>query len=289
MIVVTIVIVAYNSAADLPACLDAVWHQSLPRYRYEVVVVDNASHDDSAEVVSRDFPWVRLLRSRCNLGFAGGTNLGVRCARGVRVALLNPDTIADPHWLEELLRVADLNPAGTACSKLVLRGTPAVINSTGLTLLHDGRGADRDYLQIDHGQAEAQSSVFAGCGAAVLLRIPKSGPLFDPRLFLYCEDLDRGWRDWQSDMGMMYAPRSIVRHAVGAAKPSALTRFYAERNRALVALKNGDRILALRCLAILAAKVPLAVWKRDQPTAIARALASYFWHAPGILLGRWVS
>lgn len=287
--IVTVVIVAYNSAADLPGCLGAVRNQSLPRHRYEVVVVDNRSRDDSAGVVRRDFPWVRLVRSRRNLGFAGGTNLGVSYARGERVALLNPDTVADPHWLEELLYAADANPAGTACSKLVLRDRPGVINSTGLSLLSDGRGADRDYLQCDIGQAESQSWVFAGCGAAALLRVPKSGPLFDPRLFMYSEDLDRGWRDWRAGSGIVYAPRSVVRHAVGAARPSATTRFYAERNRALVALKNGDWVLALRCLATLAAKVPLALWRRDRPAAVVRALVSCSWHAPGVLARRWRS
>lgn len=286
---VTVVVVAYNSGRDLPACLDALRHQSLPRHRYEVVVVDNASRDDSAAVVRRQHAWVRLIRSKRNLGFAGGTNLGVELARGDRVALLNPDTIADPHWLEELLRAADANPARTACSKLVLRRTPGVLNSTGLTLLRDGRGADRDYLQCDSGQAESRSLAFAGCGAAVLLRLPASGPLLDPRLFLYCEDLDRGWRDLKSGGGPAYAPRSVVRHAVGAATPSATTRFYAERNRALVALKNGDAMLAARAALTLLAKLPLALGRRDQPGAVARALASFAWRAPLVLARRLAS
>ena len=284
--VVTVVVVAYNSARDLPACLAALAGQTLPRHRYEVVVVDNASADGSAELVRRDFPAVRVVVSRRNLGFAGGNNLGVRHARGDRVALVNPDTVADPHWLEELLRAADANPAGTACSKLVLRDAPGVINSTGLTLLRDGRGADRNYLRADAGQAEAQSWAFAGCGAAVLLRIPRRGPLFDPRLFLYGEDLDRGWRDWRGGTGPVFAPRSLVRHAVGAATPSASTRFYTERNRALVALRNGDAPLATRCALTLAAKLPLALVRRDQPAAVARALASFLRHAPAVLARR---
>ena len=284
--VVTVVVVAYNSARDLPACLAALAGQTLPRHRFEVVVVDNASTDGSAALVRRDFPNARVVASRRNLGFAGGNNLGVTYARGDRVALLNPDTIADPHWLEELLRAADANPADTACSKLVLRDAPGVINSTGLTLLRDGRGADRDYLRDDAGQAESQSWAFAGCGAAVLLPIPERGPLFDPRLFLYCEDLDCGWRDWRGGGGPVYAPRSVVRHAVGAATPSPTTRFYAERNRALVALKNGDAALAYRCALTLAAKVPLALMKRDQPAAVARAFLSYLWHAPAVLAER---
>lgn len=287
--IVTVVIVAFNSAPDLPACLAALEVQTLPRYRFEVVVVDNASTDGSADLVARDFKWVRVVRSGRNSGFAGGNNLGAALARGDRVALLNPDTVADPHWLEELLRAADTNPAGTACSKLVLRDQPGVLNSTGLTLLRDGRGADRDYLRADMGQAESRSWVFAGCGAAVLLRLPASGPLLDPRLFLYAEDLDRGWQDWRGSGGPLSAPRSIVRHAVGAAARSPLVRFYTERNRPLVAIKNGDAMLALRCVATLAAKVLLATLNRDRPAVLVRALASFFWHAVPVVARRMVS
>ncbi len=298
--VVTVVVVSYNAAGYLGACLAGLAAQTLPRHRFEVVVVDNHSGDGSAGLVRERFPWVRVVAMGVNAGFTGGNNAGASLARGDRVALLNPDTVPDPHWLEELLRAAGHNPHRTACSKLVFLHDPATLNGAGLELLRDGRGADRGFRRHDRGQYERREPVFAGCGAAVLLRVPAGGePLFDPRLFLYYEDLERGWRDRLRGSGPVYASRSVVRHAHGAAAgdESPVFWFHVERNRALAALKNADWPLAVKCAAVLAAKVPEAVVRslRGPRTgrarwavtaAVARALASYVRHAPAVLLHR---
>ncbi len=296
---VTVVVVNYNGAAYLAACLDALAVQTLPRYRFEVVVVDNASVDASADLVRTRFPWVRLVALPKNVGFAAGNNAAVPFAHGTRLVLLNPDTVADPHWLEELLRAADANPHRTAASKLVFEADPGTLNSTGLFLLRDGRGTDRGFRHRDEGQYERREPVFAGCGAAVVLPTPADGRVFDPRYFLYSEDLDRGWRDQSRGVGTVYAPRSLVRHRHGAAvgDESPLFWFYAERNRALAALQNGDPVLAAYCALVLAAKVPQAMVRslRGPRTgrarwavtgAVAKAFVSYLRHAPAVLWAR---
>ena len=193
-VLVSVVVVNYRGAAYLAACLTALAEQTLPRHRYEVILVENASADGSAELVRDRFPWVRLVESGVNLGFAAGNNLGVSHARGVWVALLNNDTVADPFWLEELLRQLT-GPKDAAVSKLVYAGDPDTLNSAGLTLLRDGRGADRGFGHADAGQYERAEPVFAGCGAALPLPRPASGvDPFDARYFLYYEDLELGWR-----------------------------------------------------------------------------------------------
>jgi GT2 family glycosyltransferase len=227
---------------------------------------------------------------KTNTGFAEGTNVAAREARGRTLVLLNNDTIPDPHWLAELLRAAAKSPSGMAASKLVFAHDPTRINSTGLILLRDGRGADRGFRRPDDGRYERTEPVFAGCGAALALPAPGPGqPVFDPRLFLYSEDLDLEWRVRLAGGGVVYAPRSLVRHVHGAAAGdrSPLFAFYNERNRALVALRNGDPVLAVWSAAVLFAKAGRAVVQRE-PTAraVAAAAVSYLWHAPRVLAER---
>lgn len=301
---VSVLVVSYNGAAHLPGCLDALASQTLPRHRFEVVVVDNASADGSADLVRTRYPWCRLAASRQNLGFTGGNNLAAALAHGDRLALLNHDTVADPHWLEELLRAADANPGQIVASKLVFAHDPTLINSAGLTLLRDGRGADRGFRHADRGQYEAREPVFMGCGAAVLLdRPPRGEALLEPGYFLYYEDLDLGWRHRLDGGTVAYAPRSLVRHAHGAAAGdgSPLFWFCVERNRALTALRNADAFLAAYAALTLHAKVIQAAARwliaaltgrhtpRSRPAvakAVARAALSYWRHAPLALFDR---
>jgi len=79
------------------------------------------------------------------------------------------------------------------------------------------------------------------------------------RLFLYYEDLDAGWRWQQRGESVWYSPRSLVRHAVGAAETSATHRYYVERNRVLTAVRHADLPLAIYSLLVLALKVPQAL------------------------------
>ncbi len=294
---VSVLVVNYNGAKHLPACLTALEQQTLPRHRFEVVVVDNASADGSADLVRERFPWVRLVALDRNTGFAGGNNVAARYAHGRLLVLLNNDTVPDPFWLEELLRAAAENPGGSAASKLVFAHDPRTINSAGLFLLRDGRGADRGFRQPDAGQFEASGPVFAGCGAAVAVPAPPSGrPVFDPRYFVYYEDLDAGWRAELRGEGAVYAPRSLVRHIHGAAAgdESPVFWFHVERNRALTALRNGDPFLAVWGGVGLFAKVAQAVARAaagrrswSAAWAVTRAAASYLRWAPVVLVERY--
>jgi GT2 family glycosyltransferase len=100
---VTVVVVSYNGAHLLPDCLRALAAQDLPEGRMAVWVVDNGSRDGSAELLARDFPWVRVLANPVNDGFAGGNNLALWQVETPFVALLNNDARPEPDWLRRLL------------------------------------------------------------------------------------------------------------------------------------------------------------------------------------------
>ncbi len=276
---VSVLVVNFNGAAHLPGCLLALARQSLPRHRFEVVVLDNASVDGSAELV-REHPWMTLVRSPVNLGFAEGNNVAARYAHGSRLVLLNNDTLPDPHWLTELVRVSDRHPGRLVASKLVFAHDPTLMNSGGLVLLRDGRGADLGFRRPDDGRFERTQPVFAGCGAALLVPRPPHGRLlFRGEYFVYYEDTELGWRHRRAGSGCVFAPRALVRHVHGAAAGDRSPVFarYNDRNRALTALRHGDPVAAAYSLAALAAKAV-----RGQLPAALSAVR----HAPRVLAER---
>src|SRR5436190_10168824 len=113
----SIIIVAYNAHAYLEKCLSSVLETS--GARCEVILVDNASSDGSAEVAAQKFPHVRVIRNADNPGFGQGNNLGAQWATGNYLVFLNPDTIVEAGWLEALITALEENPrAGLATSKI---------------------------------------------------------------------------------------------------------------------------------------------------------------------------
>lgn len=290
--VLSVLVVNYNGAAHLPHCLTALAEQTYPADRFEVVVFDNGSTDGSADEAERKHPNVRLIRAGRNHGFAAGNNLAAGHARGDYWVLLNPDTLPDPFWLEEVDRAIGENPGCVIACKLVLADDPNRLNSAGLFLTRDGRGADRGFRQPDDGRYEGGGEVFAGCAAA--LAVPTGIELFDPDLFLYCEDLEFGWRWRKAGRRVVFAPRAVVRHAVGAASDSPTYWFHSERNRALVALRHGDPVMATtaglglflraaRAVALAMIGHPAAKYRWPNALAVVRALGSYLWRCPPVL------
>ena len=101
--IATVVIVNYNGAHLLPACLDALDAQRSDDAPFDTVVVDNASGDGSLDLLASGYPWVSVIASPTNTGFAGGNNLALRQVRTPYAVLLNNDATPEPRWLANLL------------------------------------------------------------------------------------------------------------------------------------------------------------------------------------------
>lgn len=118
---VSVIIVNYNGARYLSACLDALREQTYPSDHFEAIVSDNGSADGSLELLHDNYPWVRVLANRRNLGFASGNNVAIQIAQGEYIVLLNNDTLPSPMWLENLVSVAESHPqAGMVTGHLQL-------------------------------------------------------------------------------------------------------------------------------------------------------------------------
>jgi GT2 family glycosyltransferase len=261
----SVIVVNYNGRHHLAECLCALAKQTLPAHQFEVILVDNGSTDSSVEFVQRHFPRVGVIALEKNVGFAAGNNIGLAHAAGRCIALLNNDTSANPRWLEAMLRTLDEFPdAGGVACKIRFHHDPATLNSAGLVLYRDGRGGDRGFRQTDCGQFDRPDEVFGPCGAAMMLRrelIADIG-LFDEKLFMYYEDLDLAWRAHLRGWRFAYAPSAEIRHVHcgTSGEWSPFFRYYVERNRVLVNVKNASLILALIVLIGFPVRAGRAWW-----------------------------
>lgn len=213
----SVVVVNWNSAEDLRACLTSLRGQT--HRNLEIVVVDNGSADGSPDLVTAEFPECVLLRETENLGFAEACNRGIAVSHGEWVAMLNNDTVADPDWAKALVEAAAAAPAscGMLQSLLLFQSRPDTINSTGIELTYSGGGRDRDggkpFLPR-HGTEEIFCPT-AGAAAyrrSMLEAIRLPDGYFDRTHFMYYEDLDLGWRARLAGWTALYVSASKVLH-----------------------------------------------------------------------------
>jgi len=238
---IALVIVNHNSGECLERCLQAVAAQQLAPAR--VIVVDNASTDDSLAAARRRGASVEILAQERNLGFAAANNLAVAEAADCEwVALLNPDAFPEPGWLAVLAEAARARPdCASFASRLVrqggteLDGTGDVYHVSGLAWRrHHGRPART--LDLD------TEEVFAACAAAALYRreVFQAVGGFDEAYFCYFEDIDLGFRLRLAGHGCLYLPGAVCEHLGSATtgKGSDFSVYYGHRNLVWTFVKN---------------------------------------------------
>jgi GT2 family glycosyltransferase len=215
---VSVVIVNYNGRHHLEKCLPSV--AATAHVPTEVILADNGSSDDSLEWVRQHYPDLRILDLGANLGFGEANRRGIEAATSEYVALLNNDTVVEPGWLHEMLRVLMTDPTvGAACSTLHFMQHPGVLNGRGGGMSKLGYGFDHDAAcPADTGEAvPAVRDVLFPTAAAMLMRKRDFGECggFDQSYFMYHEDVDLGWRLWLLGWRVVVVRDSIVHHHFG--------------------------------------------------------------------------
>lgn len=235
----SVIIPNWNGLRYLRPCLASLETQTYPSF--EVIVVDNASSDDSVETVRREFPKVRLLVLTHNGGYSGGCNAGMREARGEIIVFLNNDIEAEPTWMEALIDALDRHPdAGSAASRIMLYDRPNHIHSAGDTYGLDGLPESRGVWQPYGPPYDRECYVFGGCGGALAYRrstLDEIG-LFEEAFFMYCEDVDLNWRAQLAGFRCIYTPDAVVRHHLSATGGGSLSSYYVGRNTIWVIARN---------------------------------------------------
>ncbi len=251
---VAICIVTYNSARFIGRCLEWVLNQDYPRI--EVIVIDNASADETTHIL-RDFEdRVRVTYNRINTGFAAAQNQAIGRSDSDWVLTLNPDVRLTSSFVTTLLTAAEKSlEIGSACGKLLAMSEdfeiPAqpIFDSTGIYFTLNLRHFDRGSRRADNGQYDRLEYVFGATGAAALYRremireVSISGEFFDSDFFAYREDADVAWRAQLLGWRCLYVPNAIAYH-VRSVLPSnrrslpAVINMHSVKNRFLMRIKN---------------------------------------------------
>ncbi|RLC69831.1 MAG: glycosyltransferase family 2 protein [Chloroflexi bacterium] len=286
---VSVIIPHWNAAHHLPTCLESLRHQTHPRV--EVIVADNGSTDGSLELLS-DYAWVRVLPLGENRGFAGACNAGIQAARGEIILLLNNDTEADPHWLEEIIAAFERHPeAGLIASKMLLFDRRDTFHTAGDFYRVDGIPGNRGVWQHDEGQYDREEYVFSACGGSAAYRREMLGQigLLDEDFFFSCEDVDLAWRAQLAGYRCVYAPRAVVYHKLSATGGGVTASFYDGRNFIYLLAKDypGD-LWRIHWRAILRAQLRITVkalraWCGEAARARLRGQLVGLLHIPKIL------
>ena len=237
---VSVIVVNWNRAALLRNCLKSLFSQrDAP---LEIIVVDNGSTDDSATVVSSEFPAVQLIRNRTNRGFCAANNQGIAAARGEFIALLNNDAEAESGWAAALVQACRSAPSvGMVACKILVYEDPSRIDKVGHLIYPDGQNRGRGSGALDRGQFDRIEPVLWPDGCAALYRAEMLREIggFDEDLFAYGDDAELGLRARLAGWDCLYTPFAVVRHHRGSTLGlRSMKRLHLiERNRVLLAVK----------------------------------------------------
>jgi GT2 family glycosyltransferase len=281
----SIIIVSWNTRNLLADCLESVsLDLSTSHLSAEVVVVDNASHDGTADMVRSRFGWARLIANSDNLGFARANNQALRTTTGRYVLLLNPDTRLEPGALQTMVGFLDQHPFAGAIGSRLLNEDGSLCTSCqpaptltreAWRLFHLDRVYPLAVYSMDNWSPDAPRPVDVIQGASMLLRrsaLERVGPL-DEDYFIYSEEVDLCYRLRRSGWQIWWVPQATVLHYGGRSTRQVAAAMFLRlyQGKVLYFRKNHGGASASRYKLILAAAAlgrllvtPLA-WLRDEP------------------------
>lgn len=238
---ISIITVNYNGFKDTCELIDSITFTD----DMEVIVIDNASKEDEATLISRRYPQVKTIRSNKNLGFAGGNNLGIKAAKGKYLFLINNDTIFKDFNILPLIERLESSPTiGMACPKIRFAWDNNPIQFAGYTPLSKitVRNQAIGYGKEDKGQYDTPYPTPYAHGAAMLIKreaIEKVG-LMPECYFLYYEEFDWSMMFTQAAYEIWYEPTCTIYHkeSQSTGQDSPFRTYYITRNRLLLVKRN---------------------------------------------------
>ena len=220
----SIIIVTWNTKDLLQKCLDSIY-KTIHDITFEVIVIDNASEDDTVVMLRGNFPHITLLKNSQNLGFGAANNQGLQIMRGRYALLLNSDTVLTIHAVEELFAFMETHPeSAMACGQLLnsdgskqnsIASFPSLLtlmtNMPLLEYLFPKRYPSKRY------NYEKPIEVDSGIGACLLVRkkaIDEVG-MFDERYFFFFEETDCAYQMKKAGWKIFHIPTAFIYHFQG--------------------------------------------------------------------------
>lgn len=232
--IVSIIVVSYNTAAMTIACLRSILAETVQN-SFEILVVDNASTDGSADQIARDLPQVALIRSAENIGFARANNLAAQNAKGQFLLLLNPDTVIIDSAIDRLLRFAESTPdAGIWGGRTVFSNRELNPSSCwafmslwslfaqaiGLTsLFRNSPIANPEGYGGWRRDTVRNVDIVTGCFLLIDHSLWKRLGGFDGNFFMYAEEADLCFRAKKLGALPIISPDAVIIHYGGASEP----------------------------------------------------------------------
>ncbi|MBI5123542.1 glycosyltransferase family 2 protein [Candidatus Roizmanbacteria bacterium] len=263
---VSIIILTYsNQWNNVKKCLQSF--KQVKFISYEIILVDNASIDDTVANVKKYYPKVVLIENKKNMGFCEGNNIGLRKSNGEFILFLNNDTEVTPTILEPLVEILQKDSSvGVVQPKMRQLIEKDKLDACASFLTNSGFLYHYGYSQKENNKKYNQKLfMYSAKGACFLTRkslIKKIG-LFDPDYFAYFEETDFCHRVWLSGFTVVYEPRSEMFHLGGGDKKNdhpARLQVDSYKNRIQTYLKNLGtveliKIIPLHILSCLAAAI----------------------------------
>jgi hypothetical protein len=244
IVLLSIITINYNGLKDTCELIDTL---PLKDKSIEVIVVDNASAQDEATIIEERYPQVKIIRSKKNLGFAGGNNLGIKAAQGKYLFFLNNDTLLKPQAsdLRPLISRLESSPKiGMVCPQIKFSWGKQMIQFAGYTPLSTitMRNKAIGCGEVDHGQYNTPHPTPYAHGAAMMVKrevIEKAG-LMPECYFLYYEELDWSMMIRRAGYDIWYEPACTIFHKESqtTGQNSPLRTYYITRNRLLFTQRN---------------------------------------------------
>lgn len=226
---VSIIIVSWNTRQITCDCIRSIYGQP-SKVDYEVIVVDNASSDDSVEVIKRDYPQVILIENKQNQGFAAANNQGIAIARGQYILLLNSDTLIRDQAITKIVSFADAHPGAAVVGCRVLNPDrtlqptcfmfPSILNmflsaSYLYKIFPKSKFFGRERMTWWDRSDVREVDVVTGCFMLVKREAVRQVGMMDERFFMYGEETDWCYRLKQAGWKVVFAPVAEIIHLGG--------------------------------------------------------------------------
>jgi GT2 family glycosyltransferase len=239
---VSVVIVTFNGERFIAKNLESLYKQTLAPS--EIIVVDNASRDQTTVLVEKDFKEVKIIKNKKNYHYARAVNIGVEAAAEDLVVILNQDIELKEDFIEMLFRRYETeedkeNTAGIV-PQMRFNKLRTFINGIGNFVTEKSWGTDNYFGVVDIGQFEQLFYVSSACFGAIMVTKAgwrKVGPL-DSKYKSFYEDVDWSIRAHLKGMNLLAAPKAVVFHEFGGSYPSGLKLSFVAKNRMRFVLKN---------------------------------------------------
>lgn len=256
---VSIIILNYNSSKFIKKCLVSVFKTDYDNY--EVILVDNGSHDNSADLADKFFGSsnrIRIIRNNKNLGFSGGNNQGSLVAKGEYLVFLNIDTQVERDWLRSLVNTINIDSSiGAAQCKLRKAGDKKKLESVGHYIDYTGIESYESSCvngELDVGQYDMVKEIFYAKGAAFIVRrgVFFEVGMFDPTYFMDHDEIDLCWRIRLRGYRIVFVPSAVVYHygagSVGLREENTFILFHLRKNHMTSLIKNYELINVVKYL-----------------------------------------